>query len=84
MDSFGFVVGFYAIVGGVVLIVAIISIVFIDKRYRKNHGSAIPKGYERTEEVTIDPQTNRKLRVYYNEKTGDRFYHEEDDQTQIK
>jgi hypothetical protein len=77
MEGIAFVVGFYAIAGGVVLIVAIISLAFIDKRYRKNHGAAIPKGFERTEEVTIDPQSNRKLRVYYNEKTGERFYHDE-------
>jgi len=77
MDGFAFVVGFYVIIGGVVLIVAIISLAFIDKRYRKNHGADIPKGFERTEEVSIDPQTNRRLRVYYNEKTGERFYHDE-------
>lgn len=78
MDGFAFVVGFYVMIGGVVLILTIISLAFIDKRYRKNHGLAIPKGYVRTEEVTIDPQTNKKLRVYYNEKTGDRFYHDEE------
>jgi len=78
MDGFAFVVGFYVIMGGVVLIVVIISLAFIDKRYRKNHGIAIPKGYERTEEVTIDPQTNKRLRVYYNQKTGERFYRDEE------
>lgn len=78
MDGFTFVVGFYVVIGGVVLILVIISLAFIDKRYRKNHGASIPKGYVRTEEVTIDPQTKRKLRVYYNEKTGDRFYHDEE------
>ena len=77
MGDIGFVVGFYAIIGGVVLIVTIISVAFIDKRYRKNHGQQIPMGFERTEEVTIDPKSNKKFRVYYNEKTGQRFYHEE-------
>lgn len=77
MNDIGFFIGFYAIIGGVVLIVTIISISFIDKRYRKNHGNKIPKGFERTEEVTIDPQSNKKFRIYYNEKTGQRFYHEE-------
>lgn len=77
MGDFAFIIGFYVILGGALLIVVIISIAFIDKRYRKNHGSQIPKGFERTEEVMIDPNTNVKLRVYYNEKTGERFYHEE-------
>jgi len=77
MGDLTFFVGFYAIVGGIVLIVVIISLAFIDKRYRKNHGQQIPKGFERTEEVTLDPNSNQKYRVYYNEKTGERFYHEE-------
>lgn len=77
MGDIAFFVGFYAVIGGVVLIVTIISISFIDKRYHKNHGQKIPKGFERTEEVTIDPKNNKKFRVYYNEKTGQRFYHEE-------
>ena len=77
MDGFTFIAGFYAVLGEAGLILVIISIAFIDKRYRKNHGKQIPKGFERTEEVTIDPNTNVKLRVYYNEKTGERFYHEE-------
>lgn len=77
MGDLTFFVGFYAIIGGIVLIVVIISLAFIDKRYRKNHGRQIPKGFERTEEVTLDPNSNQKYRVYYNEKTGERFYHEE-------
>lgn len=64
-----------------VLIFAVISFVFLDKRYRKNHGSNIPNGFKRTEEVTIDPSTNKKLRVYYNPATGERFYHEEDNES---
>lgn len=78
MGDMAFFIGFYAILGGIILIVTIISLAFIDKRYRKNHGAAIPKGFERTEEVMIDPNSNKKLRVYYNDKTGERFYHDED------
>lgn len=70
--------GIYAFVEVGILIFAVISFVFLDKRYRKNHGSNIPNGFKRTEEVTIDTNTNKKLRVYYNPTTGERFYHEED------
>ena len=70
--------GVYAFVEVGILIFAVISLVFWDKRYRKNHGSIIPNGFKRTEEVTIDPNTNKKLRIYYNTTTGERFYHEED------
>jgi hypothetical protein len=31
--------------------------------------------------VTIDPITNKKLRVYFNPTTGERFYHQEDNDT---
>jgi hypothetical protein len=48
-----------------------------DKRYRKNHGARIPEGFIKTEEVNIDPNDGKRYRVYFNSKTGDRFYHEE-------
>ena len=57
---------------------AIISLLFWDKRYRKNHGLSIPAGFERTEEITVDPRDGKKFQVYYNSSTGERFYHEED------
>ena len=60
-----------------VVIFAVLGFILWDKRYRKNHGVDIPVGFEKTEEVTIDPSDGRKLRVYYNSKTGERFYHEE-------
>ena len=47
-----------------------------DKRYRKGRRD-IPPGYERTEEVFIDPVDGDKIRVYYNPKTGERFYSHE-------
>jgi hypothetical protein len=60
-----------------IVIFAIITYVFWDKRYRKNHGSDIPEGFEKTEEITIDPSDGKRLRVYYNSRTGERFYCEE-------
>lgn len=59
------------------IIIAVLSFVFWDKRYRKNHGLNVPAGFERTEEVTIDPKNGKRFRVYYNPSNGERFYHEE-------
>ena len=68
---------FYFIFEICIVIFAVITYVFWDKRYRKNHGPDIPEGFEKTEEITIDPSDGRRLRVYYNRKTGERFYCEE-------
>jgi hypothetical protein len=38
---------------------------------------AFSQYFSRTNEVSIDPVSNKKLRVYFNEKTGERFYLEE-------
>ncbi|AGF54388.1 MULTISPECIES: hypothetical protein [Clostridium] len=70
----------YVLVEVGIVIFAVVSFVFLDKRYKKNHGSKVPNGFKRTEEVTIDPTTNKRLRVYYNSATGERFYHEEEDE----
>ncbi|MCR3761909.1 hypothetical protein [Clostridium felsineum] len=66
---------FMIIIGMIIL--AIITYLVFDKRYHKNHGKQIPAGFEKTEEITIDPSDGRKLRVYYNKQTGERFYFEE-------
>jgi hypothetical protein len=55
---------------------AAISWLYYDKRYKKNE-TKVPSGYIWTEEVSIDPTTGKKERVYYNPDTGDRFYKEE-------
>lgn len=77
MTDMIFIIAFYGVIAGGVILLTVVSLVFIDKRYRKNHGFKVPDGFERTEEVTIDPNNNKRFRVYYNEKTGERFYHEE-------
>lgn len=61
---------------GGLIIIALLSWFIWDKRYRKNQGTNIPKGYVATDEVFIDPLSGKKLKVYYNPQTGDRFYHE--------
>jgi len=73
----GKIVSLYILAQICIVILAIIAFVIWDKRYRKNHGLNIPEGFEKTQEITIDPSDGRKLRVYYNVRTGERFYHEE-------
>ena len=68
---------FYFIFQICMVILAVITYVFFDKRYHKNHGFDIPDGFEKTEEITIDPTDGKRLRVYYNRRTGERFYCEE-------
>lgn len=67
----------YILMQLVIVVFAVISLFIWDKRYRKNHGSNVPVGFEKTEEVTVDPNNGKRFRVYYNPKTGERFYHEE-------
>lgn len=55
---------------------AVLSWLYYDKRYKKNE-TKVPSGYIWTEEISIDPTTGKKERVYYNPETGDRFYKEE-------
>lgn len=47
-----------------------------DKRYKTSTG-VLPEGFEPTEEVSIDPVSLVKTRVYVNPKTGERLYIEE-------
>ncbi|WP_019225703.1 hypothetical protein [Dehalobacter restrictus] len=61
---------------GIFLIIAFCSWFIWDKRYRKNHGNDIPKGYMATDEVFIDPVNGKKFKVYYEPETGNRFYKE--------
>ncbi|WP_071393560.1 hypothetical protein [Bacillus tuaregi] len=49
-----------------------------DRRFKTKHGKDVPEGYIRTNEVSIDPTTKKKLVVYYHPETGKRFYKEED------
>lgn len=64
----------------VLLIIAFLSWFIWDKRYRGNQGTDIPKGYTATDEVFIDPVNGHKLRVYYDPRTGNRFYHKVKDE----
>lgn len=71
------IIGFYGI-QLVILLVLIIGSWFIwDRRFKTKHGKQVPKGFVRTNEISIDPSTQKKLVVYYNQETGERFYKEE-------
>ncbi|MBS4219861.1 hypothetical protein KHA96_16220 [Bacillus sp. FJAT-49711] len=69
--------GFY----GLQIVIAIILIFgswFIwDRRFKTKHGQKVPDGFVRTKEVSIDPTTQKRLVVYFNPDTGERFYKEE-------
>jgi len=71
------IAGFYIFVQICIAFFAVIAFVIWDKRYRKNHGLGVPSGFEKTSEITIDPSNGKRFRVYYNRRTGERFYHEE-------
>lgn len=58
------------------ILIALLSWFIWDKRYHKNHGTEVPQGYILTAEVFIDPISGKELKVYYDHKTGDRFYNE--------
>lgn len=71
-------IGIYLIFQISIALVCILLGYFIyDKRYKRNHGKEVPKGFEVTNEVNLDPVTGEKKRVYYNAETGERFYKKE-------
>ncbi|WP_068674208.1 hypothetical protein [Oceanobacillus sp. Castelsardo] len=70
--------GFYGI-QLIILIVLVIGSWFIwDRRFKSKHGQKVPKGFIQTNEVSIDPTTHKRLVVYFNPETGERFYKEEE------
>lgn len=72
-----FIIG-YVVLEVIILIVCILLGYFIyDKRVKRNHGINVPNGFQSTEEISIDPVTGEKTRVYYNLDTGERFYKKE-------
>lgn len=72
------ILGFYGIELIFLLILIIGSWFIWDRRFKVKHGQQVPKGFVRTNEVSIDPTTKKRLVVYFNQETGERFYKEED------
>jgi hypothetical protein len=71
------IVGFYGIQLIILLILIFGSWYLWDRRFKTKHGQKVPEGFIRTNEVSIDPTTGKKLIVYYNPDTGERFYREQ-------
>lgn len=70
-------IGINAVVCISLAIIALLSWFVWDKRYKKGYGQDVPRSYQPTDEVILDPVTGKRTRVYYNPQTGERFYHEE-------
>lgn len=64
----------------VLAVIALLSWFVFDKRFKISNNNEIPQGYEKTEELFIDPTNKKKYRVYYNAADGSRYYYEEPDQ----
>ncbi|WP_462412899.1 hypothetical protein [Neobacillus sp. Marseille-QA0830] len=71
------ILGYFGFQILIVVILFIGSWFIWDRRFKKKHGQQVPEGFVRTNEVSIDPTTNKKLTVYFNPDTGERFYKEE-------
>jgi len=69
--------GFYGILLLAVLILILGSWFIWDRRFKTEDGRQVPPGFIRTNEISIDPTTGKRLIVYINPETGDRFYKEE-------
>lgn len=73
----GIVIGLYIFFQLGFIIFAVISSITGDKRYKAKPGSKILLGFEKTDEITVDPNNGKRFRVYYNPSNGERVYHEE-------
>jgi hypothetical protein len=69
------ILGYYLLQAVLIVVILILSALFWDRRYKQGEANDnIPEGFIKTEEVSIDPQTKEKQRVYYNPDTGERIY----------
>ncbi|MEZ2661163.1 hypothetical protein [Aneurinibacillus aneurinilyticus] len=64
---------------GVIIVLAVLSWIIWDKRYKEYDNTDVPAGFVRTDEVNVDPVSGKKTRVYYHPHTGERFYKKEND-----
>jgi hypothetical protein len=60
-----------------IVIVGIVIALFGLDRYRGSRKSASGSAARPTEEVFIDPETGRKMRVWYDQRSGKREYRPE-------
>ncbi len=71
------ILGFYGIQLFILLILVLGSRFIWDRRFKAKNMQKVPKDFIRTNEVSIDPTTNKRLVVYFNPETGERLYKEE-------
>ncbi|GGB64858.1 hypothetical protein [Fictibacillus barbaricus] len=76
MNVLNILIGWQVLSFVALVVLGIISWLYYDKRYKKSE-TKVPTGYIWTEEVSIDPVSGKRERVYFNPDTGDRFYKEE-------
>jgi hypothetical protein len=76
MNALNILIGWQVLSFAALVVLGIISWLYYDKRYKKSE-TKVPTGYIWTEEVSIDPVSGKRERVYFNPDTGDRFYKEE-------
>jgi len=60
-----------------IVVIALVSWYRWDRRYRGASSPGEDARFEPTDEVSIDPRTGEKTRVYSNPKTGERQYRRE-------
>jgi hypothetical protein len=60
-----------------IVIVGIVTALFGLDRYRGSRKSTTGNATQRTDEVFIDPETGRKMRVWYDQRSGKREYRPE-------
>ncbi|MCL6571112.1 MAG: hypothetical protein K6T88_05440 [Bacillus sp. (in: Bacteria)] len=77
MEGLWIILSFYGLQIIAVIIFILLGVFIYDKRFKSRQGEKVPAGFEKTEEINIDPVTNEKIRVYYNSQTGERFYKKE-------
>lgn len=69
-----YVVVFYLIVAPLILIASIVGTLVYRRNRLKQAVDEPPFDYQRTDEITIDPTTGIKQRIWYNRATGERYY----------
>jgi uncharacterized protein YneF (UPF0154 family) len=77
MEGLWIILSFYGVQIIAVIVFILLGVFIYDKRFKSQQGEKVPVGFEKTDEINIDPVTNEKTRVYYNSQTGERFYQKE-------
>ncbi len=67
-------VSWYVVLEILLVVVAISITIWLGKNRLKVKGQRVPEGFVRTEEIFIDPTTGIKQQVWFNSRTGERYY----------